>query len=164
MQTLPVNVVYNEICARLAPCDKLAFALTCKPYYDTIMANEPNFKDVYGQKHKVGQCLYDMVNFVRTGGINMAYWAFSYSWYHNIHSPNAPCLVLKRTDKNQSIHIHGKHSHVSIAKLMTYFDEHIWPQWDHIEMHMGCWYKSKQKKKEFLEITSRMPSKQLLRI
>lgn len=156
MQSLPISVIYNEIMTKLAPKDKLAIAMTCKPYYSSLFENEPEFKDSYGKKHKMGQCLYKMISFIRTGSPNVAYWSFSYLWYHNIHSPNHPCLTFKKTGKNQTIHIHTTKKTISVPKLMNFVEHHLWPYWQHIEMHTGCWYKSKTKMREFQEITNTM--------
>lgn len=157
MQSLPSSLVCHEILTLLEPKDQLSLALTCKPFYDGLFEREPEFKKRYGKKHAMGQCLYDMVRFVRAGEVNMAYWAFAYLWYHNIHSPNHPCLVLKKTGKNQTIHVHATKETWSVPKMMCFFEQHIWPQWDHIEMHTGCWYKSRERMREFHAITARVP-------
>lgn len=159
MENLPLTLVYQEIFTKLPPQDQLSLAFTCKPFYATLASSAfPAFKERYSHKYKVAMCLLDMIKFISTGSPFMAKWGFAYNNHIKTKTKTSCSIMFHRVDKHTFVSINDIPSSAMTSPkvILEWFQKHIFPHWDHIQFHTGCWYKNPQKRREFLNMSMRM--------
>jgi hypothetical protein len=147
MDELPELLLITDILSKLEPKDLLSFAKTSKTNYQLVFTNFPHITSTFSIKYNVGKCFDKMLDFIKQGGIQQAKWCFTYKKLY---------LSLYRVDRRQFININGKSQ--GYKNFYIWLETHLFPNWDHIEFHTACWYKSKKKRQEYHNISIQMMS------
>jgi hypothetical protein len=64
------------------------------------------------------------------------------------------CLI--QNSKNDCALINEKSGPASADDILTWFEANLYPHREHIVFGTGCWYKNKQKKEEYRNLTIKM--------
>ena len=152
MDRLPVSIVTEHVMMYLCPQDKLSLGMANKELYKSLFERFPLLRSSYGYKHKIAMCIYEMIDFIKRGPIGIASWMFVH-----IKPTHTICFEICRRCRQTYISINDNILHeLRLETIMGLFDSYIIKNWNNIQLHTKCWYKSKEKRARYAKMTADM--------
>lgn len=152
MDRLPNFIITEHIMSFLTPKDLLSLGMVNKEFYKLLFDKYPLFQKDYHHKHFIACCLYDMIEFVKNGHIDICSWGFAI-----IKPTHTFCFEIRRRSRYAFVSINDYVIHdCSLNTLFGLFDSYVVKNWNHIQLHTKCWYKNKNQRTKYMELTARM--------